>query len=120
MRFGGYTEKTWNYPGNINNYYKKDDKGICFCFSLDLFKIYNFNDNYNYSIYCYNESLPYFNTNEATFLSIQNNKGLLSGKTEYTTKNNSFGMFDTDFEINSGSKDFNIIELEVFQILFDN
>jgi len=41
MRFGGYTEKNW-YNSNKNQVNsRKDDKGICFCFSLDLFKIYD-------------------------------------------------------------------------------
>ena len=49
MRFGGYTEKTWN--GNQVN--KKDNKGIAFCYSLDLFKIYNNTDKARSSIRCY-------------------------------------------------------------------
>ena len=50
MRFGGYTEKLWDSSGGN---YKKDSKDICFCFSLDLFKIYYFNNNCTSSIYCY-------------------------------------------------------------------
>ena len=37
MRFGGYTEKTWNG----NDEAKKDENNNGFCYSLDLFKIYN-------------------------------------------------------------------------------
>ena len=120
MRFGGYTEQYWNCGGS-NGIYKKDDKNICFCFSLDLFKIYNFNDNYNSSIYCYYDYGPYFySSNEARIFYIYNNNGSLIGGTNYQTKNNSFGKFDYDYEINNGQRDFSVVELEVFQILFDN
>ena len=50
IRFGGYTEQYWN--GIESGTSRKDAKNICFCFSLDLFKIYNFDDNYNCSIHC--------------------------------------------------------------------
>lgn len=43
MRFGGYIEKKW-FLANNTTYYK-DYKGICFCFSLNLFRIYDFNGN---------------------------------------------------------------------------
>ena len=64
MRFGGYTEKMWNYSSNQGAIFQKDAKGICFCFSFDLFKIYDFNDNYKSSIYCYNNHGPYFYAKE--------------------------------------------------------
>ena len=120
MRFGGYTEQYWNCAGS-KGCSKKDDKIICFCFSLDLFKIYNFNDNYNSSIFCSNDYGPYFySSNEASFLYIYNNNGSLIGSTSYKTKYNSFGKFDYDYEINNGQSNFSVVELEVFQILFDN
>ena len=50
MRFGGYTEKKWCNPSYRTFY--KDYKGICFCFSLDLFRIYDFNGNSRRSIGC--------------------------------------------------------------------
>ena len=119
MRFGGYTEQYWN--GGSNGTYKKDDKNICFCFSLDLFKIYNFNDNYNSSICCYYDYGPNFNSsNETCIFYIYNNNGSLIGGTYYQTNNNSFGKFDYDYEINNGQSQFSVVELEVFQILFDN
>jgi len=43
MRLGGYTEKKWVMAKNTTYY--KDYKGICFCFSLNLFRIYDFNGN---------------------------------------------------------------------------
>ena len=117
MRFGGYTEQYWD----CNGIYKKDAKNICFCFSLDLFKIYNFNDNYNSSIYCYYDYGPDFcSINEPSIFNICNNNGSLNGYTYYLTKYNSFGKFDYDYEINNGQSQFSVVELEVFQILFDN
>ena len=118
MRFGGYTEQYWNGGSNFCN--KKDAKNICFCFSLDLFKIYNFNDNYNYSIICYYNHGPDFCSNESNIFYIYNNNGSLNGCTCYQTNNNSFGKFDYDYEINNGQLNFSVVELEVFQILFDN
>ena len=119
MRFGGYTEQYWN--GGSNGCTKKDDKNICFCFSLDLFKIYNFNDNYDSSISCYYDCGPDFSSsNEPNIFYICNNNGSLIGYTCYQTKHNSFGKFDYDYEINNGQKIFSVVELEVFQILFDN
>ena len=118
MRFGGYTEQKWN--GSKSDWtYRKDGKSICFCFSLDLFKIYNFNENFKYSICCYYSYGPCFSGGDSLFY-INNNNGLLFGYTGYTTKNLSFGKFENDYEINNGQKDFSVIEMEVFQILFDN
>ena len=122
MRFGGYTEKMWNCSSN-NASYPKDAKGICFCFSFDLFKIYNFNDNYKSSI-CgnYNKG-PYFfakDCSDSSIFYVTKSNGTLIGYNNYTTKYNSFGRFDSDYEINNGKNDFSVIELEVFQILFDN
>ena len=118
MRFGGYTEQMWNGSGNVSQ--RKDGKGICFCFSLDLFKIYNFNNQYGYSIYCYYNNGPYFSGGDCTFFHIYNNNGLLFGSNCYTKKGNSFGNVDNDYEINNGQSNFSVVELEVFQILFDN
>ena len=121
MRFGGYTEQLWNTNGGRQTY-RKDCKNICFCFSLDLFKIYNFNNDYNSSIICDTTQVPWFyeNKTNATFFYINNNNGLLFGGTSYKTKYNFFGKFDEDYEINNGQPQFSVAELEVFQILFDN
>ena len=119
MKFGGYTEQYWNSVAN-----RKDAKNICFCFSLDLFKIYNFDDNNQSCIYCNSNYGPWFcGYNEQCFIRIYNNNGnngYLVGDTLYQTKYNSFGKIDYDYEINNGQKDFSVVELEVFQILFDN
>ena len=118
MRFGGYTEQIWNGSGNGCG--RKDGKDICFCFSLDLFKIYNFNNQYGYSIYCRYDRGPFFSGGDYSFIYIYNSNGLLFGNNNYTKKGNSFGNVDNDYEINNGQSDFSVVELEVFQILFDN
>ena len=119
MKFGGYTEQIWNSNKN-DSITRKDGKGICFCFSLDLFKIYNFNDDYKHSICCCDDCGPCFSGDVAAFFEIKNNNGLLFGNTNYTIKSNSFGKVDNDYEFNNGENEFGIIEMEVFQILFDN
>ena len=119
MRFGGYTEQKW-YCSSNNGTQKKDGKEVCFCFSLDLFKIYNFNDNFKYSIYCGYNYGPYFTGGDNMLFYIYNDKGLLFGYTVYTIKNNSFGKIENDYEINNGQTNFSVVEIEVFQILFDN
>ena len=120
MRFGGYTEQIWNINNNNNKCEsRKDDKNICFCFSLDLFKIYNFNDNCQLSIHiCYTSRLR-FTGDYGQFIDIYNENGLLFGNTSYTIKSNAFGKIDKDYEINNGQKEFSVIEMEVFQIIFD-
>ena len=54
------------------------------------------------------------------FFYVQNNNGLLFGYTYYTTNCNSFGKINNDYEISNGQSNFSVIEMEVFQILFDN
>ncbi len=44
----------------------------------------------------------------------------MCGCTGYTTRTNTFGNFENDYEISGGQRDFSVIEMEVFQILFDN
>ena len=120
MRFGGYTEQIWN-DDNKKGVRRKDGKNVCFCFSLDLFKIYNFdyNNKNDHSIHGNYNYGPYFCCNNEVFI-IKNNNGFLCGYTCYTTGANSFGKFENDYEISGGQKDFSVIEMEVFQILFDN
>lgn len=120
MRFGGYTERLWNCSGS-NSIQRKDNKDICFCFSLDLFKIYNFNENHKSSIYSDNSEAPYFYCSEhGSFFRVHVSNGKLFGITEYTTKKDCFEKFDNEYEINNGLKEFSVLELEVFQIIFDN
>ena len=116
MRFGGYTEKTWN--GNLE--YKKDNPGIAFCYSLDLFKIYNNTDKAKNSIWCHPDYGPdFYDEDVPIFLicfPIDTNPNSYTG---YTTSKTSYGKFEKDYEINNGEKHFLMQEVEIFQILFD-
>ena len=116
MRFGGYTEKTWDG----NQVSKKDNQGIAFCYSLDLFKIYNNSDKAESSIRCYTDEGPNFYGGDCymfyIYFPIDTNT---SSSTVYKTSNTSYGKFEKDYEINNGESNFVMQELEVFQILFD-
>ena len=119
MRFGGYTECTWNAdPKGGQN--KKDNNGIGFCYSLDLFKIYNNTKEANSTIRCYEKEGPDFYGGDCymfdIYFPINSNTGIYTG---YTVKNNSFGKFEKDYEINNGESKFVLQELEIFQILYD-
>ena len=108
IRFGGYTEQTWNY----SNGGKTDRKGIAFCYSLDLFKIYNHIN--GCSICCLSNYGPYFNY--IFYITFPLNR------TEYEIQkniNNTFEKFEKDYEINYYQRFFSVQELEIFQILFD-
>lgn len=119
MKFGGYTESTWN-PDKSKILTKKDKNGIGFCYSLDLFKIYNNSNNAKSIIICYSTEGPDFYGGDAymfdIYFPIDSNT---DSNTGYTQKNDSFGKFEKDYEINNGERYFLMRELEVFQILFD-
>ena len=116
MRFGGYTEQTWNGDQE----FKKDINGIAFCYSLDFFKIYNNSDKAKFSILCYSNDGPGFNGGDCymfdIYFPIDTNT---SSNTGYTKSNTSYGIVEKDYEINNGEQYFVMQELEVFQILFD-
>ena len=119
MRFGGYTECTWNAdPKGGQN--KKDNNGIGFCYSLDLFKIYNNTNEAGSTIRCYEKEGPDFYGGDCymfdIYFPINSNTNIYTG---YTVKNNSFGKFEKDYEINNGESKFVLQELEIFQILYD-
>ena len=123
LRFGGYTEQQFGPCSSSNPVHYFDYANICFGFSLDLFKIYNYYDiskidsnnrvssicsYYSYGPYfTYLFEIDYFNNNHA------------EGNVSYYTSNNHFGKFEKDFEINNGMRRFSVQELEVFGILFD-
>ena len=119
MRFGGYTEKSWSTDGS-DGVTKKDNKGIAFCYSLDLFKIYNNIDTDGISIKCYNNEGPDFYGGDSymfdIYFPIDTN---INSNTGYTKSQTSYGQFEKDYEINNGESHFVMQELEVFQILFD-
>lgn len=120
MRFGGYTECTWNADPKKGGQNKKDNNGIGFCYSLDLFKIYNNTNEANSTIRCYEKEGPDFYGGDCymfdIYFPINSNTNIYTG---YTVKNNSFGKFEKDYEINNGESKFVLQELEIFQILYD-
>ena len=123
MRFGGYTELMFGPCSSSSWESHYDNAGICFGFSLDLFKIYNYYDYHKInpknclpSIFTHYSLGPKFNC----FFGIDsftNNKA--EGSVGYQTSNNHFGKFEKDYEINNGIYNFSVQELEIFQILFD-
>ena len=120
MRFGGYTECTWNADPKKGGQNKKDNNGIGFCYSLDLFKIYNNTNEAGSTIRCYEKEGPDFYGGDCymfdIYFPINSNTATYTG---YTVKNNSFGKFEKDYEINNGESKFVLQELEIFQILYD-
>ena len=108
LKFGGYIEKEWN---NKDGWITDDEN--CFIFSLDLRKIYNpvkGKDKYQLM----NTSGPNF----AEFGLTGNlfNKSSLNLQTR-NGANIYFTMFNNDYEINGGEKEFQAEEIEVFQII---
>ena len=118
MRFGGYTEKSWSTDGN-SGATKKDNKGIAFCYSLDLFKIYNNIDTAESSIICYNNEGPDFYGGDSCMFDIYFPIDTRLSVTGYKKSDTSYGQIEKDYEINNGESYFVMQELEVFQILFD-
>ena len=109
--FGGYTETKWEMYDNRCE--KKNDYNS-FVFSLNLKKLY-FPKKNSYSIYCDKKKGP-------TFIGMFCvNEKILDMKSEI----NPFGLQcyvneDEDYEINGGSREFEIEELEVFEVLIKN
>ena len=109
--FGGYTEVKWEMYDNRCE--KKNDYNS-FVFSLNLKKLY-FPKKNSYSIYCDKKKGP-------TFIGMFCvNEKILDMKSEI----NPFGLQcyvneDEDYEINGGSREFEIEELEVFEVLIKN
>ena len=119
FRFGGYTEMTWN-TNNGETVNKKDKNGVGFCYSLDLFKIYNNTNEAKSTIRCYTNEGTDFYGGDAYFFDIYfpidtNTRS----NTGYTKSHSSFGKIEEDCEINNGESNFLMKELEVFQIIFD-
>ena len=108
LKFGGYIERKWNDKDN----WIKDDEN-CFIFSLDLRKIYNpikGKDKY-YLGKCYGPDFSEF----GLFLNLfdKSSTNLLTRD----SANKYFTMFNSDYEINGGEKEFQAEEIEVFQII---
>ena len=117
IRFGGYTENTWEKQSAFK---KKDKDGIGFCYSLDLKKIYNNTNKAESTIICYsNEGPDFYGGDDYMFdiyFPIDSNS---SSNTGYTKSDKSFGEFERDYEINNGESKFLMKELEVFHIIYN-
>ena len=97
---------------------KKYSKGIAFCYSLDLFKIYHNNDA-EYSINCINNEGPDFYGGNDYMFYISFPIELNMSCTYYKNTDHSYGNFEKDYEINNDESYFSIQEFEIFRILFD-
>ena len=110
MRFGGYTEQTWN-DNNGKGIWKKDDKS--FCFSIELNKIYNIIKGRD-AIYCYSGYMCYFR-----IFGLYDNA---FSKDNYADVKiwSSFEGQEKDHELTNEDNDyFSLAEVEVFEISFD-
>lgn len=105
--FGGYTSLSWD-PENESE--KKDE--LAFVFSLNLGKLYFESDKKDYSIFCDKYKGPCF----VGMFSIQ--EKILSSKSYINPWGiQCFSGEKSPFEINDGKTEFNIEELEVFQVI---
>ena len=107
LKFGGYIDKKWDSSsGWIDN----DEN--CFIFSLSLMKIYNPIKGQNKYFFRsdFGPNFPEFGLEDNLFkkslLKIQKKEGA----------NNYFSGFTSDYELTGGEKEFQVKELEVFQI----
>ena len=98
---------------------KKDQNNNGFCYSLDLFKIYNNTKEAESTIQCYKNEGPDFNGGDHymfdIYFPIEKDRSFSS----YTNTDKSFGKIEKDYEINNGESNFSMQELEIFRILFD-
>ena len=113
MRFGGYTEQTWN-DANGSGIWKKDDKA--FCFSIELNKIYNIIKGRD-AIHCGPLYMCYFGGNIF---------GLYDGAFSRDNwcyskdQSNSYQGQEKDFELtHEENNKFYLAEVEVFEIIYE-
>ena len=103
--FGGFTSESWEG----NNILKKDEKA--FCFSVNLKKIYNIIKEKE-AIKCNKNYGPVFLNDIFGF-----RKYNLSNGECYGIKACYFSGCENDYEINALEKEFNVEEIEIFQII---
>ena len=112
MRFGGYTEQTWN-DTNGNGVWKTDDKA--FCFSIELNKIYNIIKGKN-AIYCGASYMCYFGDNIFGLY----NGAFSANNWCYSMNYSNFQGQEKDFELtNEKDSNFQLAEVEVFEITYE-
>jgi hypothetical protein len=119
VKFGGFTYCNWKVPDEVDKEMKekgveKEDKDS-FCFSLSLNKIYSPNNEEKMgAIFCSNGYGPTFSEN---IFSVYDN---MLSKGGYCTKmeTSRYSGQKEDYEISGGEQNFNIKELEVFELIF--
>ena len=107
-RFGGYTKKGFSSDGDI----KCDNSS--FLFSLDKMKIYRVKKNAK-AIFCNPDYGPCFGDND--YKGLQINDNYLSQNSYVGKANGLFLYMNQDYELNQGTKEFQVDKLEIFKIL---
>ena len=105
--FGGFAGKMWN---SLELGRKKDIKS--FLFSFENKKIYNPKLDSKYHLFCSDNDVPFFYAFSVDNLCLQN-----GGFCDEIYKCN-YDSFETEYELNNGSKQFKIDELEVYEVKF--
>ena len=105
--FGGFAGKMWN---SLELGRKKDIKS--FLFSFENKKIYNPKLDSKYHLFCSDNDGPCFYAFSVDNLCLQN-----GGFCDEIYKCN-YDSFETEYELNNGSKQFKIDELEVYEVKF--
>ena len=119
VKFGGFTYCNWKVPDEVDKTMKekgveKEDKDS-FCFSLSLNKIYSPNNEGKMgAIFCSNGYGPTFSENIFSVFDNMLSKGGYCTKKETSR----YSGQNEDFEISGGEQNFNIKELEVFELIF--
>lgn len=121
IRFGGFTNLNWA-PEKVDEEKKDENTGKkydpdSFCFSLSTKSIYPHNLNKEEAIFCSKSVGPTFCDN---IFGINNNFGIKGGFCNKKDKS-CFNGQKIDYEIAGGNKNFEVEELEVYEIVaFEN
>ena len=108
FKFGGYTNESWEG----NNVFKTDN--TAFLYSLNYNKIYDVKADKN-AIYCSPYYGPVFCGDGYSTILIHDNYGIKGGEC-CLANNSNYEGYSENYEINGGTKDFQISELEVWKV----
>lgn len=97
---------------------KKKKDNNAFCFKLNNKKIYNIKKD-QYAICCRTNNGPSFWDGKSNYAFIWCEEEFFTSKNNHTCRveESSFDNIEKNYEINNGEKNFQISEIEVFQIL---
>ena len=109
IRFGGYTTKTWNCDEEC----KKDENA--FLFNLDIKRKYDIRKNAAFAIYCKGNFGPAFGEGFDLFL-CDNYMGLHGSYSNFPC---SYGEYANSRELTLKQFDFNISDVECYQVDFE-